>query len=51
LQTSNTSQFTDPSALVAASPGDPELAMAKPRPAAVKLPEDFSDMPRQKNKV
>ena len=35
------SGLTDPSAPLAASPGNPELAMAKPKPAAVKLPEDF----------
>jgi Flp pilus assembly protein TadD len=34
----------------AAPSGDPELQMAQPKPAAVKLPAKFPDMPWKKNK-
>jgi predicted Zn-dependent protease len=51
LQARIASWRSDPSATGPAPAGDPELAMAKPKPAAVKPPEKFPDMPWKKKKV
>ena len=48
LQARIASWRSDASAPGAATPGDPELELAKPKPAPVKLPEKFPDMPWKK---
>ena len=48
LQARIASWRSDATAPASATPGDPELELAKPKPAPVKLPEKFPDMPWKK---
>jgi len=51
LQARIASWHTDAASSGAAPAGDPELEMARPKPAAFKTPEKFPDMPWKKKKV
>jgi Flp pilus assembly protein TadD len=48
LQARIASWRSDASAPASATPSDPELELAKPKPPTVKLPEKFPDMPWKK---